>query len=189
MIAVIDCNSLLSLARYYLPNDKKNKLYEFLKRKIVAGEILVIDKILNEAKFNSKGLAVKKLDFLDDKLFCRQNHVGEKTDDLIPVAHEKFYRMVDDNFSVKSQTQKLTEAQYNVIKNEYLNSADCKLIVKALNLKKSGEEVVIVTEETMFSNDKKLFKKIPAICKILEIKAVNIQEFIEMQHEVIIEIN
>lgn len=189
MIAVIDCSSLLSLARYYLPNDRKNKLFNFLKQKIVDGEILVIDKILEESKFISGKLIVQKLDFLLDKEFCKENNVGEKTFDLIPVAHEKFYRMVDRNFSVGVMIQKLSEAEYLVEKARFLESADCKMITKAYNLLKEGIEVAIVTEERAASNDKKYFKKIPAICDFLSVKTMNIQEYLEETEGVVIEIN
>lgn len=189
MIAVIDCSSLLSLARYYLPNDRKNKLYDFLKNKIEAGEIVIIDKILEESKFISQKLIIKKLDFLNDKKFCKEHSVGESTAFLIPHAHEKFYRMVDHNFVVRSLINDLNDAEYEVIKNDFLNSADCKMIIKAYNLLKEKEKVIVVTEETSVSNDKKPFKKIPAICKILGIKTVNIQEYFDMQDELSIEIN
>lgn len=189
MIAVFDCSSLLSLSRYYLPNDKKNILYDFLKQKISEGEIIVIDKVLEECRFNSKGLVVQKLDYLIDKSFCKEFNVGEKTEDLIPIAHEKFYRMVDSNFAVAQMIKRLSVPEYEAIKNEYLKSTDCKLIIKGYNLRKGGQDVIIVTEESMMSNDKKPFKKIPAICNILDVKTVNIQEYLEMQEDVNIEIN
>lgn len=41
-----------------------------------------------------------------------------------------------------------------------------------------GEQVVLVSEETESSNDNKLFKKIPAICKELEIETMTLPELI-----------
>ncbi|WP_234109930.1 DUF4411 family protein [Chryseobacterium sp. R2A-55] len=189
MIAVIDCSSLLSLARYYLPNDKKNKLYEFLKKKIENGEILVIDKVLEEARFVSQKLVVQRLDFLNDKEFCKKNQVGEKTEDLIPFAHERFYRMVDNSFAVRALTNRLSSAEYEVEKKLFLNSADIKMIVKCHNFKNADIEAVLITEETNRANDRKYFKKIPAICDFLNIRTLNIQEFLELQNELVIEIN
>lgn len=51
-------------------------------------------------------------------------------------------------------------------------------IILALNLKNKGEQVILVTEETESSNDNKLFKKIPAICKELEIETITLPELI-----------
>ncbi|MEA1786004.1 DUF4411 family protein [Arenibacter sp. GZD96] len=47
-----------------------------------------------------------------------------------------------------------------------------------MNLIKDGERVVLVTEETEISNDNKLFKKIPAICKELQIETMTLPELI-----------
>lgn len=38
--------------------------------------------------------------------------------------------------------------------------------------------MILVTEETESSNDNKLFKKIPAICKELEIETITLPELI-----------
>ena len=64
MKAVIDTNSLLSLVRYYLPFDKNLILYNFLKERIAAGEIIIIDKILEECEYISKGIVLKTLTYL-----------------------------------------------------------------------------------------------------------------------------
>ena len=53
-----------------------------------------------------------------------------------------------------------------------------KQIILCLNLIKDGERVVLVTEETESSNDNKLFKKIPAICKELQIETMTLPELI-----------
>jgi hypothetical protein len=45
---------------------------------------------------------------------------------------------------------------------------------------KNEEQVVLVTEETESSNDNKLFKKIPAICNMLEIVTMTLPELIAM---------
>ena len=51
-----------------------------------------------------------------------------------------------------------------------------KQIILCLNLINDGERVLLVTEETESSNDNKLFKKIPAICKELEIETKTLPE-------------
>jgi hypothetical protein len=71
MTVVIDTNSLLSLVRYYLPFDKNSVLFDFIKTKIQSGEIIIIDKVLEECTYNSKGIVLKKLDYLADKSFLK----------------------------------------------------------------------------------------------------------------------
>tara|TARA_B100000614_G_scaffold237985_1_gene236558 strand:- start:461 stop:661 length:201 start_codon:yes stop_codon:yes gene_type:complete len=66
MKAVIDTNSLLSLVRYYLPFDKKGVLFQFFKNKVEVGEIIIIDKVLEECKYISKGIVLIKIDYLDN---------------------------------------------------------------------------------------------------------------------------
>ena len=122
MKVVIDTNSLLSLVRYYLPFDKKGILFQFFKKKIKIGEIIIIDKVLQECTYNSKGIVLTTLN--------------------------------------------------------YLNDADMKQIILCLNLLKDEEKVVLVTEETESSNDNKLFKKIPAICKELNIETLTLPELL-----------
>ena len=62
-----------------------------------------------------------------------------------------------------------------------MNSADMKLILTSLNLKKDNptEDVFLVTEETEISNDNKVFQKIPTICSQLDIPTINIQQLID----------
>ncbi|MFC5285397.1 DUF4411 family protein [Pedobacter alpinus] len=190
MKVVIDTSSLLSLVRYYLPFDSKKILFEALKLKIANGEIIVIDKIIDECEFTSKGVVLTTLSFLKDKSFNKTHKLPLNTEFVLPPALTKFYRMVDNNFVVNSQKARLTDTQYDSLKNDFMNSADMKLILTSLNLKKDfpAEEVFLVTEETEVSNDNKLFKKIPAICLQLEIQTINIQQLINELDGIKIEI-
>ena len=97
---VIDTSSLLSLVRYYLPFDKENILFEFVKSKIESGEFIILDKVFEECKYIAKGVIVKKLNFLSEKktLF--------KTDKLLPT--KKFSNQVN-NFVYSSGYEKETE--------------------------------------------------------------------------------
>ena len=167
MKVVIDTSSLLSLVRYYLPFDKQKILFEIIKTKIANGEIVIIDKIIDECKYASKGIVLTTLSFLTDKSFNKSNKLPLNTEFILPPAPAKFYRMVDNNFVVTSQKARLkNEAQYDSLKNEFMNSADMGIILTSLNLKKDlqFDKIFLVTEETEVSNDNKLFKKIPAIC-------------------------
>jgi hypothetical protein len=180
MKVVIDTNSLLSLVRYYLPFDKKGVLYKFFKGKIEKGEIIIIDKVLEQSSFIAKQIIVQKLDFLADKNFLKSAKVPYKTYSLLAPSPAKFLRQLENQFvnSVVRKQRKLTETEFENQKNSFLNDADMKQIILCLNLIKDGEKVVLVTEETESSNDNKLFKKIPAICKELEIETMTLPELI-----------
>lgn len=181
MIIVIDTSSLLSLVRYYLPFDKTKILFELIKSKIADGEILVIDKVIEESEYTAKGIVLEKLAYLKDKTFNKTNKLPLNTEFILPPAPSKFYRMVDNNFVVTVQRARLTDIQYESLKTDFMNSADMKMILTVLNLKKDKpkEEIYLVTEETEVSNDHKVFKKIPAICSQLNIDTINIQQLLD----------
>jgi len=181
MKVVIDTNSLLSLVRYYLPFDKKRVLYQFFKKKIEIGEIIIIDKVLEECTYNSKGIVISTLNYLNDKEFLKSAKVPFKTDSLLAPSPAKFLRQVESQFvnTIVRKQRKLTDTEFENQKNTFLNNADMKQIILCLNLQKEGEKVVLVTEETEISNDNKLFKKIPAICKELNIDTLTLPELLE----------
>ena len=190
MKVVIDTSSLLSLVRYYLPFDKQKILFETVKSKIAKGEILVIDKIIDECIYTSKGIVLETLSFLTDKDFNKTYKLPLNTEFILPPAPAKFYRMVDNNFVVAVQRKRLNETQYDSLKNDFMNSADMKMILTSLKLKSENpiEEIFLVTEETETSNDNKVFKKIPAICSQLELQTMNIQQLIVKLEGINIEI-
>jgi len=181
MKVVIDTNSLMSLVRYYLPFDKNLVLFNFIKEKIAEREIVIIDKILEECEFLSKGLVLKSLVYLTEKPFLKAYKLPISTEYILPPAPARFYRQVDNQFINGVVKNKLTPVQYENRKNDFLNSADMKLILFCLNLIKDypSEEIFLVTEETEDSNDSKVFKKIPSICKILEIKTLTLPQLLE----------
>ena len=190
MKVVIDTSSLLSLVRYYLPFDKKGLLFEIIKTKISEGEILVIDKIIDECEYTSKGIVLSTLSFLTDKTFNKKHKLPLNTEFILPPAPAKFYRQVDNQFVNGVLKNRLTETQYDSVKNDFMNSADMKLILTSLDLKKdfAMEEIFLVTEETEVSNDNKVFKKIPAICSQLSIDTINIQQLIDKLDGISLEI-
>ena len=181
MKVVIDTNSLLSLVRYYLPFDKKFTLYNFIKKKIAGGEIILIDKILEECEYLSKGLVIKSLDYLTDKSFLKSSKLPIKTEFILAPAPGKFLRLVDNQFVNGVVRNKLTDVEYENRKNSFLESPDMKLILYYLNLKKDlpFDEVLLVTEESEESNDSKIFKKIPSICRVLEIETVTLPKLLD----------
>lgn len=181
MKVVIDTNSLLALVRYYLPIDKKGILFQFIRDKIEKGEIIIIDKVIEECKYISKGIVLSKLNFLNDKEFLKSFGIPFNTEFLLAPAPEKFIRQVESQFvnSIIRKTKALTEAEFENQKNEFLNGADMKQIILCLVLQREDEDVTLVTEETETSNDNKLFKKIPAICKVLGIDTSTLPELLE----------
>ena len=180
MKVVIDTNSLLSLVRYYLPFDKKGVLFKFFKDKIEKGEIIIIDKVLEQSTFISKKVIVQKLDFLIDKNFLKTAKVPYKSDSLIVPNTKLFFHQLNNVFvnHIVKKAHNITDVEFENRKNAFLNEADMKQIILCLNLIRDGEKVVLVTEETENSNDNKLFKKIPAICKELEIETMTLPELI-----------
>jgi hypothetical protein len=189
MKVVIDTNSLLSLVRYYLPFDKKGVLFQFFKKKIEIGEIIIIDKVLQECTYNSKGIVLATLNYLNDKVFLKTAKVPFKTESLLAPSPAKFLRQLENQFvnTVIRKHRKLTDTEFDNQKNSFLNDADMKQIILCLNLLKDGEKVVLVTEETESSNDNKLFKKIPAICKELNIETLTLPELLAKYNGIDIE--
>lgn len=169
MTVLIDTSSLLSLVRYYLPFDKDNYLFDFFQEKIENKEIIVIDKVFEECKFTSKGVVLDKLEYLKAK----KNQ--EKTDLYLP--SRKFFNQLENNFINGSAKNKLTSVQFENRKNDYLESADAKLLL--YSLAKVKDNFIIVSEETESSNDNKAFKKLPAICRFLNLGIITLPELIE----------
>lgn len=174
MKAVIDTNSLLSLVRYYLPFDKKRVLFNFFKSKIEAGEVIIIDRVFDECIYISKGLVLSKLEYLKDKIFLKTAKLPYKTDNLIVPNVKQFLHQMNFVFVNSVMRKKLSDVEFENQKNLFLESADLKQVILCLNLKNGGENVVLVTEETERNNDNKLFKKIPAICRELEIDTMTL---------------
>jgi len=180
MKVVIDTNSLLSLVRYYLPFDYNSVLYNFIKIKIEVGEIIIIDKILEECHYTSRGLVLSSLSYLTDKSFLKSYKIPKNTEFVLPPAPAKFLRQVDNQFVNGVIKNKLSPVEYENRKNDFMNSADMKLILFCLNLKKEvpKEEIFLVTEETEESNDSKVFKKIPAICSMVEVDSISLPQLL-----------
>lgn len=172
MKAVIDTSSLISLVRYYLPFDKDGKLRDFLEKQILCENILVIDKVIEECKYQGKGQVIVAFPFLKEARY--------KTDTLIPLP--KFYKLVDNNFVNGSERNLINEAEYQLKRDEFLNSTDLRMILYAYN--NMDKDPVIITEETGFNNDGKIFKKIPEICRSINITTMSLPEFLS-KHEVI----
>lgn len=174
MTVVIDTSSLLSLVRYYLPFDKNNVLFDLIETKIKSKDILVLDKVCEECEYTSKGIVIKTLPYLKSK----KNQIN--TAGFLPT--KKFFNQLENQFINGAVKNRLTKVEFEEVKNEFLKSADAKLILYSLNNKK--DENVIVSEETEAQNDNKYFKKLPAICKILNLKIKTLPELLAEYDEI-----
>ncbi|MCF6270235.1 MAG: DUF4411 family protein [Melioribacteraceae bacterium] len=190
MKVVIDTSSLLSLVRYYLPFDTNDRLFKFIQNQIENGGLIIIDEVLNECKFTSKGLVLDKLTYLTDKEFRKVHKIPTKTKDLLPPSTRKFYNLVDNNFRTPL-SRRLNDAEFEQRKKEFLSSADARMIIYALNERHSNSdlEIILVTEETETANDNKAFKKIPSICNILKIEVITLPDLLEKYNGINIEFN
>lgn len=187
MNAIIDTSSLRALVRYYLPFDKDNALKELLKDHFVKGRLIIIDKVVGELRFQSGGKIYKELEFIT-KESALAIHVT-KTDTLIP--YPKFIRRVDENFCHKEvvKSKNIPPEQYELLRNNFLESADAKIIQFAHEFMKRNlnvllpETIVVVSEESSADNDGKLFKKIPVICKQMEIEYCTLPDLFKVHYK------
>jgi len=168
MKAIFDTSSLISFVRYYLPFDKSNKLKDFLKKQILDKKIVVLDRVATECEYQGQGQVVSALPFINEKKF--------KTSTTSLIAPPKFHHLIDHNFINGSVKNQFGEAEYQAERDKYLKSADCAMILYAYN-NKSTEKTIIITEETGFNNDGKVFKKIPENCKSIEVTTQTLPEF------------
>lgn len=157
---------------------KEEFYFNSKKSKLENGDIIIIDKVLDECKFNSKGIVLEKLPYLTDKRFLKSAKVPYKTDSLLVPNTKQFFHQLNRVFVNTPIRRKLTDVEFENQKNSFIESADMKQVILSLNLKIKGEQVILATEETESSNDNKLFKKIPAICKELEIETLTLPELI-----------
>ena len=170
MIGIIDTSSLLAITRYYLSLKDERDLLRFIESKFRGGELILLSTIKSEASRAQKGIVMEAMRFLDEAELCI------KDNDLLPPAPRKFSNQLDNNLCVPLQKKILTDEQYALQKEAYMQSGDIKMVLYALNNPKS--DPVIITEETPLSNDGKLFRKLPAVCDFLGIKHMSIVEWL-----------
>ena len=169
MKAVIDTSSLVALVRYYLPFDKEGKLKAFIEERIEAKKLIVLEQVVAECKLQGKGQVVKALPFIDKP--------KNKTAVTDVTVNKKLYNMIDNNFIIGSIAGKLPPAEYQLEREKFVKTADFAMVLYAYSVK-DKEEVVIVTEETGYSNDGKPFKKIPGICETIGVKTQSLSLFL-----------
>ena len=174
MMVLIDTSSLISLVRYYLPFDINQILYNFIKEKIESKQILVLDKVYEECEYTAKGIVLEKLGYLKSKKNIT------KTTEVLPT--QKFFNQLENQFINGSVKNKLSDVEFENRKNDFLNSADAKLLLYSIS--DSSKQYVIVSEETETSNDNKSFKKLPTICKILDLEIITLPKLLKGYKEI-----
>jgi hypothetical protein len=168
MKTIIDTSSLLALVRYYLPFDINNTLYNHLKTEILEKRIIIVNNVIEESKYISKKIIREKLVYLFDSSL---KSCLIKEDNMVFLKPPKtFFNDLDNRFLVNGVKSKLRKEEYDNLRNKFLNSADSQIILYADYLKRTNEDVQVLTEETPTSNDGKIFKKIPSICKMINVK-------------------
>ena len=183
MRTVVDTSSLVAMARYYRPFDTTNNLDAYLRSEIKDGSLIILDKVLAESRYVSQGLAYLSFSCL------RGSKVAMSTEGLQP--SRKFYNMLDNNFIDKTMKRMKfadDEVGYQNVREVFLNSADCALIVYSMANSTAIDPIRILTEENPNQNDGKLFKKIPSICEQLEISTINAVDYLKQIDSLNVEI-
>ena len=127
-----------------------------------------------ECSYTAKGLVVKSLTYLKTK----NNRIN--TTEILP--NQKFFNQLENQFINGSVKNKLSKVEFESRKNTYLDSADTKLLLYSIINKQ--DNVVIVSEETESNNDNKSFKKLPAICKILDLKIITLPKLLKLYNDI-----
>ncbi|SNR66200.1 DUF4411 family protein [Lutibacter flavus] len=169
---IIDTSTWVSLVKYYKPFDNSSVIYDFFKKKIKDGEFILLSEVSTECSYVSKRIVTKELDFITNKKLIT------KTAELLPT--KKFYNLLDNQFCNQNQKRLLSEVDIESLTNDFLKSADSKIILKAIEITKTlDNQITVVTEETSSNNDNKLYKKIPAVCKELNVNCIGLPKLIE----------
>lgn len=170
MIGIIDTCSLVAIARYYLPLEDCGELLNFLELKFKEKELILLKSVHKEACNVQKGISIEQMPFLND------TSIQFNDIDLFAPIPKTFSHQLDNNFCIRVNKNKLKEEEYIQQKEAFMRSADAKIIFYALHNVQSNP--VIITEETPYTNDGKVFKKIPAICNELKFPCYPISKWL-----------
>lgn len=128
MRTLIDTSSLVALARYYDPFDDTDAMNRHIQSELQKGNLILLDRVQEESRNVSQGLAHTAFPCLAEKGMARSTHA------LVPTR--KFFNMLDNNFvdrMVKRRRLADDEAAYQNEREAYLKGADCALLVYAMN--------------------------------------------------------
>lgn len=97
--------------------------------------------------------------------------------DLIDIQiNKRLFNMIDNNFINGSVAGLFPEAEYQFERDKFMKTADFAMVLYAYSIK-GKEDVVILTEETSYSNDGKPFKKVPGICDTIGVRTLSLPTF------------
>lgn len=187
MNVIIDTSSLRALVNYYLPFDKTGALKGLLKENFIKGKLIIIDKVVSELRPQGGGRFYDNLEFIHKE--SSDSEYITKTDTLLP--YPRFIRRVDDHFCHKQEiiSREIDRDQYEVLRNIFLETADCKIVLFAEKFLKQNnglllpETITVVSEESTANNDGKLFKKMPVICKQMNIDCCTLPELLKEHYK------
>ncbi|TLD83293.1 DUF4411 family protein [Helicobacter sp. MIT 11-5569] len=163
---LFDTSSLVSFVRYYLPFDADRQLQNFLIDGFKKKEFILLKAVGNECEYVAQGLVFKN--------FLKNSPI--KATSFNEIIAEKLHREIDNNFIASfAKKKQLNEQEYDNYRKNFIESADFQLIHYAIR----NKQCVIITEETLTSNDNKLFKKIPKIAQEKNINHLSLADFIQ----------
>lgn len=177
---IIDTSSLISLVRYYLPFDKDDKLFNHIKNMVEVGQIIVIDKVVRECGYVSRGIVVNKMPFI-----CLKKSLN--TSDVVALQPKRNFNLVNNQFCRKSLLKNASVedvVKYEQNKKRFTDiEADLSIVLLAEKLAGRNtltpDDITVVSEETRYDSDNKYFKKIPEMCEILNISCSTVSEFLK----------
>ena len=180
---VIDTSSLLSLVRYYHPFDKRKILYKFIEERFIQADFILLASTIMEIKRVAQGIILAQYPFLGNKKKGSPPRIVVQKN--LDIFDPELHKRIKSNWVNKKQEKRLRqfkrEKEFETEYDKYIKGVDCQLILYALKKRKSSckKEVIVVTEETSQQNDQKLFKKIPQICKIENIKCQTLPSMLQ----------
>ncbi|MBL0323019.1 MAG: DUF4411 family protein [Ignavibacteria bacterium] len=181
MKVLIDTSSLLSLVRYYLPFDGRKKMHDFFKDKMSAKEIVLIDRVFEECRYTAGGTVLSSVSCLGDSAFLKDCKLPFSTKHIVAPDTKQFLHHVNNTFVNAPVRRKLSDDQFETEKLGFLAGADMGLVMMCMEYRNQnkGETVLLVTEETEGSNDRKVFKKLPAICQVLNLETITLPTLLQ----------
>lgn len=160
---IIDSSSIINFIKYHCFDKHEkgviyNKLETFILSRIKKEEIIIIDKVLKELR------SPETRDFKDKIKQYRYNteHLLDKIEPLFEDNLVQIYAKNCDEWELESQ-----RSQYSSI------YADLYLIAVCEEFEKQNNEVILISEEVI-SSDNKIVEKIPTICERKEIECRNL---------------
>ncbi|MFT4244685.1 MAG: DUF4411 family protein [Candidatus Woesearchaeota archaeon] len=182
-IYILDSNFLINI-NYYFNDRGENyeKLLEFLKTLIQEKKIIILDKV--EEEFNNSyvknnlNLTIKKSKdiVVNYDIVIRTTFLKSQFDYL---AQQYYIKENEQFFQDKPEQHLLKQDLIEQAKKEFKElNADLYLILYAKYIKKETQlEPIIITDENT-KNDKKLYDKIPNICRNEKIQYIKTPQFI-----------